>query len=154
MHKQAAHAAWHVIGGKRKYFRSKWEATFAHFLQNLKDVGVIQDWDHEPETFWFEEIRRGVRSYKPDFKVTRPAGDHYWVEVKGYMDAKSKTKLKRFAKYYPDEILIVIDKKWFESRKAKKDFWPEHTFGFMQDRSYKYVYDEVGDYYDPSREKK
>lgn len=69
---------------------------------------------HEPNTFWFEGIKRGVVSYLPDFLVLENDGKSYYVEVKGYMDAKSKTKIKRFAKYYPKERLIVIDSKWFK----------------------------------------
>jgi hypothetical protein len=76
----------------------------------LKEQKIILEWDYEPQTFWFDSIRRGTRSYLPDFKVYRPDGTHYWLEVKGYMDQKSKTKIKRFKKYYPQEELIIIDK--------------------------------------------
>ncbi len=30
--------------------------------------------------------------------------NHDWVEIKGYLDDKSKIKLKRFKRYYPDEF--------------------------------------------------
>ena len=83
-------------------------------MQFLKERGIIADWLYEPKTFWFNEIKRGVRSYLPDFKVILPDGSHYWAEVKGYMDGKSKTKIKRFNKYYPKEELRVIDAKWFK----------------------------------------
>lgn len=81
---------------------------------------MILQWEHEPKTFWFEGIRRGVCSYKPDFRVRRLDGTYYWIEVKGYMDAKSKTKIKRFGKYFPEETLIIIDKHWFRSHKNLK----------------------------------
>jgi len=89
------------------------EANAARYLQWLKDRGDIDDWLHEPTTFWFESIKRGVRSYLPDFRVVvRVFGSNaYYVEVKGYMDAKSKTKLKRMAKYYPDVTVEVWDAK-------------------------------------------
>lgn len=77
---------------------------------------MIKGWEYEPQTFWFEKIKRGTRSYLPDFKVYAEDG-HMWVEVKGYMDAKSKTKIKRFNKFYPDEKLIVIDKKWYTANR-------------------------------------
>ena len=105
---------WRVIGGKKIYCRSRWEANFARALEYQKGVNLI-DWFYEPETFWFMEIKRGVRSYKPDFKILDYYGDHYWVEVKGYYDSKSLTKIKRFRKYYPNEKLIVVDKKWFNN---------------------------------------
>lgn len=109
-----AKQGWREIAGKKTYFRSEWEFKFAKYLQSLKDRKEIKDWHHEPETFWFEEIRRGTRSYLPDFKVIRPDDSWYWVEVKGYMDRKSLTKIKRFKKYYPQEKLLVVNDQWFK----------------------------------------
>lgn len=108
---------WRVIGGKRIYFRSLWEVYFACHLQFLKEKKLIEEWKHESKTFWFENIKRGVRSYLPDFEVSQVDGSRYWVEVKGYMDAKSKTKIKRFNKYYPEEKLVIIDNEWFKKNK-------------------------------------
>lgn len=93
------------------FFRSSWEANYARFLEWQKQRGLIAEWEYEPETFWFEKIRRGVRSFLPDFRVTENNGARHFVEVKGWMDAKSKTKLKRMAKYYPDVDLRLIDAK-------------------------------------------
>ena len=90
---------------------------FAFYLQLLKRAEEILDWEYEPHTFWFEGIKRGCVSYKPDFRIFKKDGKHYWVEVKGYMDAKSKTKIKRFAKYFPEEELRIIDKSWFSKNK-------------------------------------
>lgn len=111
--RNANSADWRDIGGQRKYFRSKWEANYARYLQYLQEGRLIEKWEHEPKTFWFENIKRGVRSYLPDFKVYRQ-GLVYWVEVKGYMDAKSATKIKRFKKYYPEEDLRVVGESWFK----------------------------------------
>jgi hypothetical protein len=94
--------------------------NFAKYLEFLKGKNQIKEWLFEPQTFWFNAIKRGVRSYMPDFKVIRNDGSHYWVEVKGYMDAKSQTKIKRFHKYYPEEKLHVITAEWF--KKQKNDF--------------------------------
>lgn len=102
-------AGWREIGGKRNYYRSRWEANYARYLQWLKDRGEIADWAHEPETFWFEAIKRGVRSYKPDFRVWEKSGASNLHEVKGWMDARSKTTLARMAKYHPDQTIILID---------------------------------------------
>ena len=36
-----------------------------------------------------------------------------WIEVKGYLDDKSKLKIKRFKKYYPEEfnkLTFIISK--------------------------------------------
>lgn len=98
--------------------RSSWEANYCRYLNLLKAQGQIAGWEYEPKTFWFEAIRRGVRSYLPDFRVTFPDGHHEWHEVKGWMDPKSRTKLNRMRIYYPKEQMVVIDRAWF--RQAEK----------------------------------
>lgn len=97
-----------IVGGKTFYARSEWEFNIANYLEFLKKNNEIVDWEHEPKTFWFENIKRGVRSYLPDFLVHSKDGE-YFIEVKGWMDAKSKTKMKRMSKYYPDVRIELID---------------------------------------------
>jgi len=106
---------WAEIGGKRNFYRSKWEYRYALYLEFMKKHKHIVDWEHEPKTFYFEGIKRGTTNYKPDFRVVFPSGNHEWVEVKGYMDSKSVTKIKRMAKYFPEEKLRVVGKEWFKS---------------------------------------
>lgn len=114
-----ANQGWHEISGRKFYFKSDWEVKFAKFLQFLKEQKHIHEWEYEPQTFWFDEIKRGIRSYLPDFKIINLDATYYWVEVKGYMDRKSRTKIKRFKKYYPQEQLVVIDKEWFDKNGDK-----------------------------------
>lgn len=99
----------------KAYWRSAWEANYARYLNFLKDHHRIADWSYESKTFWFEKIKRGVRSYTPDFCVETTDGGRYWVEVKGWMDPKSQTKIKRFRRYYPDEKLEVVDAKAYRA---------------------------------------
>lgn len=99
------------------FFRSAWEANYARYLRFLKERGEIQEWEFEPDTFWFEKIRRGTRSYTPDFKITDKHGRTYYVEVKGWMDAKSKTKLKRMKKYHPHVEIRVFGRKEYAALK-------------------------------------
>ncbi len=112
-------AGWREIGGKRNYYRSRWEANYARYLQWLKDRNVISDWAHEPETFWFEQIKRGVRSYLPDFRVWELDGSSSLHEVKGWMCSRSKTTLSRMAKYHPDQKIILIDGKQYRAIRLK-----------------------------------
>lgn len=114
IHKKST-AAWRKISGKEYYFRSIWESNYGRYLDLLKRAGHIKSWEHEPDTFWFEEIKRGVRSYLPDFKVITDNDIVIYHEVKGFYDAKSLTKIKRFRKYYPDFRLLIIDKNWFNA---------------------------------------
>ncbi len=105
---------WYDRNGKHNYMRSKWEYNYACYLDFLKEHNEIKDWEHEPKTFWFDNIKRGVRSYLPDFKIIKNNGAIEYHEVKGYMDKRSKTKIKRLSKYYPHIKLIIISKKEYK----------------------------------------
>lgn len=99
-------------GGKREdlndmYFRSSWEANYARYLNFLMDNEEIIKWEYEVDKFDFP-VERGTREYTPDFKIFENDGRIVYHEVKGWMDAKSKTKLKRMAKYYPEEVVIIV----------------------------------------------
>lgn len=119
-------SGWVEVGGRRFFARSKWEANYGRYLQFLKEHHQISEWEHEPETFWFERIKRGVRSYLPDFRVTQSGGYVEYHEVKGWMDARSKTKIKRMKKYYPNVLLIIRDAPWFKANsKQLKQAIPE-----------------------------
>ena len=112
-------AAWRTIGGVRKFYRSRWEANYARYLELQKQNGLIKDWKHEKETFWFEGVSRGCVSYLPDFKITNNDGTIEFHEVKGWMDARSKTKIRRMAKYHPTVKLKVFDSKWYRANNRK-----------------------------------
>jgi len=115
------HSGTVTVGGKTFYVRSEWEFNISTYLEFLKGKEQIIDWEHEPKTFWFDSIKRGVRSYLTDFLVKSKDGD-YFIEVKGWMDAKSKTKLKRMAKYYPEVKLELIDQKRYKEIAKSSSF--------------------------------
>lgn len=84
--------------------RSNWEANFARILNAYKIK-----FEFEPTVFPFP-IKKGTKAYTPDFFILK---DRSWVEIKGYLDDKSKIKLKRFKRYYPKEfakLTFVISK--------------------------------------------
>lgn len=90
-----------IQGGRRPdlnntFFRSAWEANYARYLDF---IGV--KWEYEKHSFEFETIKKGTRFYIPDFYLPE---DDIWVEVKGYLRNKAKTKLSRFKRYYPEEF--------------------------------------------------
>jgi hypothetical protein len=118
---------WATIGDKEPiYFRSSWEYYYAIFLQKLTEEKKIQDWKHEPKCFWFENIKRGVRSYLPDFCVIHLDGSEEWAEVKGYYDSK------RMAKYYPDVKIRLVGSEWFKQNlkacKALENLYAKKNF--------------------------
>lgn len=112
-------AGWREIGGYKKYYRSRWEANYARYLEHLRSNGLIRSWLHEPVTFWFEGIKRGCMSYLPDFEVIENSGRFVYHEVKGWMDDRSKTKIKRMAKYHPEIELVVIGSKEYRELDKK-----------------------------------
>lgn len=103
-------------GGRRAdlgntYFRSSWEANYARYLNWLVAQGVILKWRFESVTFRFDGVTRGTITYTPDFEVTENDGSIVFHEVKGWMDPKSKTRLKRMKKYHPTVSILVIGQK-------------------------------------------
>ncbi|MDD5510788.1 MAG: hypothetical protein PHI12_08260 [Dehalococcoidales bacterium] len=118
----------HAKGGFRKdigiYVRSLWEANYCRYLNwVIAQGGDIVKWEYEVQTFEFP-VKRGTRFYCPDFKLWIQTGLNQapaveFVEIKGYMDPKSATKLKRMAKYYPDVKITVIGEEWFQAVKRQ-----------------------------------
>ena len=101
---------WYTSGDRKYFLKSSWELSYAQFLDKELADGKIVQWEYEPDTFWFERIKRGIRSYTPDFKVKHLNGKVEYHEVKGYLDSKSKTKLNRMRIYHPDIEMKLIDR--------------------------------------------
>lgn len=85
------------------YLRSSWEANVARVLNFL---GL--PWDYECRRFRFADVGDGVLSYCPDFYLME---SDIWIEVKGWMDEKSKVRLTKMREFYPEEYskLYLID---------------------------------------------
>lgn len=120
--------------GKREdlgglYVRSSWEANYARYLNLLQKLGEIAKWEYESDRFEFAKIKRGTRSYLPDFKVWTKDGKIEYHEVKGWMTQKGRTALKRMAKYYPDVTVILIDKvPYYQIQRGFASLIPEWEF--------------------------
>ena len=112
-------AGWVSCDGHSFYARSSWEANYGRYLQFQLKHGLIKGWEHEPDTFWFEGIKRGGMSYLPDFKITNNDGTVEYHEVKGWMTPKAATKIKRMAKYFPGVVLKLFDAKWYRKNQRK-----------------------------------
>ncbi len=103
------------------FVRSAWEANWARYLnflvQNAHDP--LLRWEYEPDTFWFDGVRRGTVSYMPDFKLFERGREPYYQEIKGRMDQKSRTKMQRMKKYHPDVRVDLIDEKAYREVERK-----------------------------------
>ena len=98
--------------------KSIWERNVARYLQWLKVQKQIRDWEYEPKTFVFDAIKFGSRTYTPDFRITENSGRYHWLEVKGWMDDRSRVKLNRMARYFPEEKVVLMDKEQYYGLKA------------------------------------
>lgn len=108
------------------FVRSSWEANYARYLKFLQKNGEIVRFEYEPDTYIFHEIKRGTRSYTPDFKIFLNDGSFEYHEVKGWMDNKSRVKLERMKKFYPNIRVILIEKKEYNEIKkisSMIEFW-------------------------------
>lgn len=89
--------------GKRKdlgvFMRSNWESNLARWFNYSGHT-----WQYEPQVFVFKGVKHGTVSYCPDFLID----NQYYVEVKGFLDGKSKTALRRFKKLYPEEFKRLL----------------------------------------------
>lgn len=75
-------------------FRSTWEANYARVLQIEG-----RSWEYEPTTF---ELPSGI-TYTPDFFV-----DDVYVEIKGWMDDRSRRQIDEFRTSNPTLKLELI----------------------------------------------
>jgi hypothetical protein len=116
---------WFSHKGNKYYMRSSWEIRYAALLSFYEQQKIIKNWEYEPDTFWFDGIKRGVRSYKPDFKIFKNDGTIEYHEVKGRMDAKSRTKLNRMRIYHPEIEVVLIDAGYF---KLNKNLIPSYKY--------------------------
>ena len=69
-------ASWHEVGNQRCFFRSRWEANYARYLEWLCSIGQIAKWEHEPQTFWLRMSHglRHARKMTSMIPASRPIG--------------------------------------------------------------------------------
>lgn len=101
------------------YFRSSWEANYARYLNWRCMRKEIKDWKYEAKTFRFDGVTRGPYTYLPDFEVELLDGSLEYHEVKGWMDAASRSRIKRMKEFYPDVPLVVIDQQEYKLLNAQ-----------------------------------
>jgi hypothetical protein len=92
-------------GGRRAdlgnvYFRSRWEANWARYLNRRVAEGEIARWEFEPDTFEFPE-GAGANAYTPDFKVWGVDGAFVYQEVKGWLNEHGALRLRLMGEHYP-----------------------------------------------------
>ena len=90
-----------------------------HILEWLKKNKQIKKWEHEPETFWFEGIMRGCRSYLPDFRVT----EHHTIAVLyGPRPLSQMDKVDRIRACYQHACLCYVSGKSMTNASLRERF--------------------------------
>lgn len=108
---------WEVVNNKNIFFASQGEYRYYLYLDFLKKHKSIKDFEYQPKSFDFSQwIKHGTNRYRVDFKIIENNGEEIWIEIKSTnnldkMDQKSRTKIKRFKKYYPKLIFRIITTK-------------------------------------------
>lgn len=109
------------------YFRSSWEANYARYLNLMMREDLVEWWGYETKRFSFPTIKRGTRTYAPDFEVKyRDTYYSVFVEVKGWMDEASKRRLSFMAQYHPEITLNVVGAKEYKELKLRWSRFIEH----------------------------
>jgi hypothetical protein len=97
-----------TIRGRICKFRSKFEFSWAMYLELLVASGEIKEWEYEETVFIFDGVETAPVQYTPDFKIIENNGMHYWQECKGFHDGKTNKKLQRMAQHFPEEIIELV----------------------------------------------
>lgn len=88
---------WHTVGNKRYYFRSSWEVSVACYLE-LKGY----DWGYEVKRYKLgNEL-----TYVPDFFILKNGEITRIIEVKGWLKAKDKLKIKLFRQQFNTPLVV------------------------------------------------
>lgn len=110
------------INEKEYVFKSSWEVEIAQRLQELFEHSLIQNWDYETKHFDFTDIKRGTRSYCPDFEITLNNGSNLYIEVKGWKMPNAMKRIEMFRERYPDVKFYLIDEKEYEKVLSESDY--------------------------------
>ena len=88
------------------------------------------------QLYLLTQLRNGTKGYTPDFFIKL---DSSWVEIKGYLDAKSMTKLKRFKRYYRsefDKLTFIISKYSTEGKNFSMELEIPRVISYEDIRNY------------------
>lgn len=118
------------------HYRSTWERNIAR-LMGIRGIETA----YEPKRFYFRDIHE---SYLPDWRLKGVApimldGQTYheiYIELKGYLDNKSKRQLKNIRRYYAKKgvMVILIDAEQY--KKLEQDF-SEGIEGWEYERQFR-----------------
>lgn len=75
-----------TINGKIYAFKSRLEAVFALYFEDMVRMGKLYKWEYETDVFRFNcEKTASVKQYNPDFKIWHDNKHFEFIECKGKM---------------------------------------------------------------------
>lgn len=95
------------IDGREFYFGGINEYRWARYLQILKELGAIEEWEYEPETFQFRERYRNKRQYTPDFRITED-GEVFYQEFKTSLRQVDIRRFKLLKADFPKVKIVLV----------------------------------------------
>ena len=98
-----------TINNKVYSFKSRMEAIFALYLEDMRKSGKVYKWEYETDIFRFEcERTAKVKQYNPDFKVWKNANEFEFIECKGKMCQADVRKKSLMQKQFPNIAISYI----------------------------------------------
>ena len=96
-------------------FDSKDESLYYQALKDMKNNGLIKDFELQPKYLLQEAFVKNDKKYRAinyiaDFKVINNDSSFYVVDIKGMLTTEFKIKLKLFNYKYPDIELRLISR--------------------------------------------
>ena len=138
------------IDGVIVTFKAKFEFRYAQYLDTLKGLGEIVDWDYEGllsrcpfSTFYFKDVKTAPVQYTPDFWVLWKDEAVEYHETKGYLGSYDITKYRRMKEQYPRIRLVVL----FMRRPKKVTAKRLRT---LQDNTHRIIYNAGKDIFTPA----
>lgn len=102
---------------------SDFENSFAHFLDNAKDVAAFANLGNLPTKLVIEYLdgEANLRHYEPDFVARDTRGVHWLLETKGREDLDVAHKDKR-AEQWCEDVTNLTGVEWRYLKVPEKDF--------------------------------
>ena len=96
-------------------FDSRDESLYYKALKDLKNNGLIKDFELQPKFILQESFAKDGKKYRAinyiaDFRVINNDGSSYVVDIKGMLTTEFKIKMKLFNYKYPDIELRLISR--------------------------------------------
>lgn len=83
--------------------------------------GPIIEFDFKPRIFTFEGLKHEIINYSPAFEIKiqepgNPEPTTFYIDVSGTKYALEMKEIRRLIKYYRDEKIIIVDRKFFDNK--------------------------------------